>query len=139
FDSAYADIGPEGYYEAALLALYKEGDAEPDITSAVGFYQKAIDLGIQDAACYRNFAELLRKGGIAEGTEVHTPLKPDPVRAWDLIQKAIELDPIGPQNYLEAAGILILDSPKQDLDKAADLVAVAIALAGPRNTTVKGM
>jgi hypothetical protein len=53
--------------------------------------------------------------------------------------KSIELDPIDPLNYLEAAAGLLMASPKQDLDKAADYVSAAVALAGPRNGWVKAM
>jgi hypothetical protein len=139
FDTAYGELGPEAYYRAALMALRKENDTEPDVKAAMDYYQKAVELGIQDASCFRDYAEMLRKGGIREGDEVNTPLKPDQAKAWEMIQKAIELDPIGPLNYCEAAGILILDGPAQDLDKAADFATTAVALAGPRNTGVKSL
>jgi TPR repeat protein len=139
FDEAYGEMGPEAYYLAALLALRSENDSEPDVKSAVGFYQKAVDLGSTNAKLYRDYAEMLRKGGMREGDDVTTPLKPDPARAWEMIQKAIELDPIGANNYCEAAGILIMDGPKQDLDKAADLAATALALAGSRDWSTKAL
>ena len=140
FDQAYGEMGPEAYYLAAKLALRTErDDAEPDVEAAVAFYQKAVELGSQNAKCYRDYAEILRKGGVREGNEVTTPIKPDQELAWAVIQKAIELDPIGPYNYCEAAGILIMDGPRQDLDRAADFAETAVTLAGPRNTVVKSL
>jgi hypothetical protein len=50
-----------------------------------------------------------------------------------MIQKAIELDPVQPYNYTEAAGILIMDGPLQDLDRAAALVETALVLSGSRD------
>jgi hypothetical protein len=46
-----------------------------------------------------------------------------------MIQKAIQLDPIDGYNYVEAAGILILDGPLQDLEKARSMCDTASALA----------
>lgn len=139
FDQAYGELSPAAYYQAAWMALRTENDAEPDVKAAMTYYQKAVDLGIQDASCFRDYAEMLRKGGVQEGDNVHTPFKPDQAKAWEMIQKAIELDPIGPLNYCEASGIVLMDGPKQDIDKAADLAAAASALAGPRNGMVKSL
>ncbi|MHC5211589.1 MAG: DUF1570 domain-containing protein [Planctomycetota bacterium] len=133
FAQGYTELRPEAYYDAARIEFYDPKKDGSHVTNAVAFYEKAVELGIQNPRCYRDYAELLRKGGMVEAKDEATPLEPDQERAWELIQKAIELDPVQPYNYTEAAGILIMDGPLQDLDRAAALAETALALSGKRD------
>ncbi len=126
----YGELTPMAWYKAAQLAMIEPREDGSHITDALEYYEKACSLGIQVAACYRAYAEMLRKGGMLESSDAAVVRKPDPVKAWEMVQKAIQLDPIGPYNYTEAAGILILDSPIQDLDRAKSMCDAAKALAG---------
>jgi tetratricopeptide (TPR) repeat protein len=140
FEQAYGELGPEAYYRAAQLEMYSPREDGSHIQTAVEFFEKAIQKGIQNSRCYRDFAELLRKGGVLESAgEVYTELPPDQARAWAMIEKAIELDPIDPLNYCEAAGILLMNGPLQDVDRAAAMAETASALAGPRNLVVRSL
>ncbi len=134
---AYGEMRPQAYYDAARIELNLAGDEGPDVAKAAAFYQKAIDLGLQSAKCFRDYAELLRKGGVREARGTTVGFKPDPEKAWEMVQRAIALDPVDPRVYCEAAGILIMDSPIQDLDRAADLAATALAIAGSRDIGTK--
>ncbi len=136
---AYGELTPMAYYKAAKLALRYPKDDGSHVKTAMESMEKAISLGIRSAACYRDYAEMLRKGGVLEAEDATVLQKPDPVKAWDMIQKAIQLDPIGPYNYTEAAGILILDGPTQDLDRAKSMCDAALALAGRGDFGVKAM
>jgi hypothetical protein len=135
--ATYDELTPMAYYKAAQLALRYPEDDGSHVRRAVEYLEKAIAQGIQVAACYRDYAEILRKGGVLENADAAVVQKPDPVKAWEMIQKAIQLDPIGPYNYTEAAGILILDSPVQDLDRAKSMCDAAKALAGKDDYGVK--
>lgn len=134
---AYGEVDADAYYLAAQLALRTpEGITEEGVRAAKDYFEKAVSLGIQDADCYRDYAEFLRKGGVSESSNRVTVFKPDAVRGWEMIQKAIDLDPIEPLSYCEAAGLLLFDSPIQDIDKAEGLVQTARAL-GPRDWMVE--
>ncbi|MHC4846662.1 MAG: hypothetical protein ACYTCU_10950, partial [Planctomycetota bacterium] len=136
---SYGELNAQAYYLAARLALRHPQDDGSHVDIAFENFQKAVDLGIENGECYRAYAELLRKGGVLEGNAAYVQRKPDPVLAWEIIQKAIDISPLNALNYTEAAGILILDGPVQDLDKAADLAATATAIAGSRNYSVKSL
>ncbi|MCB9899239.1 MAG: hypothetical protein H6825_14635 [Planctomycetes bacterium] len=126
---AYGELNADAYYKAVQFTLFTGGDLTEDaVKTAKEYYEKAIALGITDSECYRDYAEFLRKGGIDDRGETVLPYEPDVVGGWDMIQKAIDLDPIDPLNYCEAAGQLIMDSPIQDIDKAEALVKTARAL-----------
>ncbi len=137
-DQAYGELTPQAYYLAARLALRLREKDGSHVDRAFGFYEKAVAMGIENANCYRSYAELLRKGGISENRDVFIQREPDGPLAWDMIQKAIDLDPLNPLNYCEAAGALILDSDAQDLDRAEDMVKTAKALA-PTNYAVRSL
>jgi hypothetical protein len=139
FDQAYDELKPKAYYEDARISLRMPKEDGSHILDAVAAFEKAVELGIGIAACYRDYAELLRKGGVSEASTEETPLEPDQEKAWEMIQRAIELDPVQPLNYTEAAGILILDGPLQDLDRAADLAETALALGGSRDLQVRAL
>ncbi len=138
-EQSYGELTPMAYYKAARLALRYPKDDGSHVKSAMEYMEKAVSMGIQLAACYRDYAEMLRKGGVLEANDATLLHEPDPVKAWEMIGKAIELDPIGPYNYTEAAGILILDGPVQDLDKAKSMCDTATALGGKGNYGVKSL
>jgi hypothetical protein len=56
-----------------------------------------------------------------------------------MISKSLQLDPLDPYSYTEAAGILILDGPVQDLDRAAKMATAGLKIAGARNYGVKSL
>jgi len=119
----YGELDAPAYYLAAKVAIataretYEEEEYEEAIEDALGYYEKACSLGIEDPDCYRDYSELLR-------TE-----REDGVRAWEVVQKAIERDPINPYHYMEAAGVLMMDGPQQDLDHSYAMAETANALA----------
>ena len=139
FDQAYGDLSPEAYYRAAQLELGSPKEDGSHIQTAVEFFEKAVQKDIRNARCYRDYAELWRKGGVVESRDVAIELEPDQERAWELISKAIELDPINPLNYCEAAGILLMPGPLQDIDRAASLADAGAAVAGPRDLLVASL
>jgi hypothetical protein len=98
-----------------------------------------VDLGIKDSDCYRIYAEMLLDGGIEERSGSVIVQDPDPEKAWEMIEKAIHLDPIDPYNYIQAAGILLAESRLQDIDRAAAMLDLAVAVAGPRDTFIRSM
>lgn len=136
-DQNYGELTAMAYFKAAQLALRYPEDDGSHVRRAIEYLEKAIAQGIELAACYRAYAEILRKGGVLENADAAVVRKPDPVKAWEMIQKAIHFDPIAPYNYTEAAGILILDSPIQDLDRAKSMCDAAKALAGRDDYGVK--
>ncbi|RKY21185.1 MAG: hypothetical protein DRQ55_05265 [Planctomycetota bacterium] len=134
---AYGELSPNAYYFAARL--FKNGEPlenDQHVVFAMEFYDKAVQAGIENAKAYREYAEMLRKGGMDESSSSRSIIiTPDPVKAWLMCQRAIELDPIDPLNYMEGAGALIMNSPAQDLDQAYALAETAKALA-PRSYRV---
>jgi hypothetical protein len=128
-DATYGELTPMAWYKAAGLALDHPRADGSHVRDAMEYLDRACSLGIDVPACYRQYAELLRRGGAIEATEASSLAPPDPAKAWAMIQKAIQLDPIDGYNYVEAAGILILDGPLQDLDKAKSMCDTAGALA----------
>lgn len=135
---SYGELTPEAYYLAARIAKFNAQEGDEFVEQAMEYYGKACAMGIQDDECWRDYAEMLRKGGIDEGYWTSIVAEPDAVGAWDAIQKAIELDPIDAYNYTEAAGALILDSPVQDLDRALAMVQTADSLS-PRSWGVQSL
>lgn len=125
---AYGELTANAYFLAAIISARSPLDDDEHIVKAMEYYQKAVDLGIEQARCYTNYAEMLRKGGVDERGYTAIVAEPQPAKAWEMIQRAIELDPVNPLNYTEAAGILILDGPTQDLDRAFNMVETALAL-----------
>jgi hypothetical protein len=136
-EQAYGELTPEAWYLAARLALINPQEDGSHVKTAFESYEKAIAGNIPNADCFRAFAEMLRKGGVEERSELVKLQPPDQVRAWECIQKAIDLDPIEPLSYTEAAGILVMDGELQDLDRAVMLVDIAMALAGGRNPEIR--
>jgi hypothetical protein len=136
-DETYGELTATAWYKAAELALNNPRKDGGHVRDAMQYFDKACSMGIEVAACYRQYAELLRKGGLVEASEAEVVQPPDAAKAWAMIQKAILLDPIDAYNYSEAAGILILDGPLQDLDKAKSMCDTATALAGKSNWAVK--
>ncbi|MDG2150124.1 MAG: DUF1570 domain-containing protein [Planctomycetota bacterium] len=129
---AYDDLTGPAYYHAARLAS-RSGEVSPEsVAAALDYYAKAVALDIQIAECYREYAAMLREGGLSF-LQVR---EPDIPLAWDMIQKAIELDPIEAANYVESGRILLENSPVQNLDQALAMVETAQALA-PRDFMVK--
>ncbi|HTE04666.1 MAG TPA: DUF1570 domain-containing protein, partial [Planctomycetota bacterium] len=138
-DQAYGELSPEAWYLAARLALANPQDDGSHVKTAFDCYAKAVAGGIRNADCFRQYAEMLRKGGVKErGSKVKVE-EPDQERAWEMIQKAIDLDPIEPYSYMEAAGILIIDGKLLDLDRAMSMIDIAMALGGTRNSVLKGL
>ncbi|HEX5009932.1 MAG TPA: DUF1570 domain-containing protein [Planctomycetota bacterium] len=129
-DANYGELTPLAWYKAAGLALDHPRADGGHVRDAMEYLDRACSLGIEVSACYRQYAELLRRGGAIEASETSGLAPPDTAKAWAIIQKAIQLDPIDGYNYVEAAGILILDGPLQDLPKAQSLCDTAAALAG---------
>ncbi|GJM20852.1 MAG: hypothetical protein DHS20C15_07670 [Planctomycetota bacterium] len=125
---AYGELTANAYYLAARISTANPLDDDEHIVKAMEYYQKAVDLGIEQARCYQNYAEMLRKGGVKNGSYIAIVAKPQPEKAWEMIERAIELDPVNPYNYTEAAGILLLDGASQDLDRAFNMVETALAL-----------
>ncbi len=134
----YQDMPAKGYYRAAQLALFYPQDDGSHVTKAFDFFERAVQGGIEDPTCFRRYAELLRKGGIIESRQVHKVQDPNPAHAWEMITRAIELDPVNAYSYCEAAGILIMDSEVQDIDLASQMVITARALA-PNSGSVRGL
>ena len=150
FKQLSSQLTPQAYYQAAQRALSRASfDDEEDelsdeerlelVKTAFANMARADELGLQDAGFYRRYAELLRKGGIKESNRTLKPQKPDPQAAWTMIQKAMKIDPLDPYAYTEAAGILIMDGPAQDLDRAANLATAGLAIGGGRNMWVKSL
>lgn len=127
-EQAYDDLNPRAYYRAAQTELWEPKADGSHIVKAVEHFEKAVELGIDDPECFRQYAEMLRKGGIVERNVKMTPIEPDPVRAYEMIQRAIELDPLNPLFYLEAGGILIMESELLDPDAAAQMAETGRAL-----------
>lgn len=134
---AYGELTPRAYLQAARQVKVRmpgmEGAAwDEAILQSFEYYQKAIDMGLEDSAGFREYAEMLRKGGIdSGGGAVAIVREPDQAKAWPLIERAIDLDPVNALNYCEAGGILIMDGPLQDLDRAEAMVMTARALSRP--------
>jgi hypothetical protein len=135
--NAFAQAGNR----ALTAANRSESDSEGEelVESVFEYFAQAADKGMPSAYFYRNYAQLLRKGGIDDTRRTLLPHRPDGPGAWKMIEIAIEKDPVDPYNYTEAAGILIIDGPLQDLDRAADYAATAMGIAGPRNYSVKSL
>jgi len=129
---AYGELSANAYYRAAQLARFSGDLTEDALEAAFTYYQKAVAMQIQVPSCYREYAEFLRHGG----DEELSVMDPDLPLAWTMIQKAIEMDPVEPLNYTEAAGILLPDSPVQDLDRAQAMVETARAL-GPSRLDIR--
>ena len=129
---AYGDLTAPAYYDAARLSRFNGGGSEESLIQALEYYEKAVGLQSENPNCYREFAEFLRHGGTSDVQIAN----PDLPRAWAMIQKAMELDPINPFNYTEAAGILMENSEVQDLDMALAMTETARAL-GPGRWDVK--
>ncbi len=129
---AYGDLSATAYFRAARLARGFGDVTEESVSNAFEYYEKAVDLGVTLSACYAEYAEMLREGGTA-GLRVRPP---DIPRAWEMIQKAIEYDPINPYHYLEAGHILLVESEVQELDQALAMAETARALA-PRDFLVR--
>ena len=152
FKQVAGQLTPEAYYEAAERALYRarreQGEDEEELSddermelvkTAFAHMARADEMGLKDAGFYRRYAELLRKGGIKEGDRILKPLKPDPAAAFAMIQKAMQIDPLDAYSYTEAAGILIMDGPLQDLDRAANLATAGLKVGGSRAYGVKSL
>jgi hypothetical protein len=137
-EQAYGELNATAYYRAAKSSLYQQLDEDEHIVNAMEFFQKAVDLGIQDANCFREYAEMLRKGGVMEGRYTAIIKAPNPEKAYKMAARAIELDPIGPLNYCEAAAALMMDGPAQDLDNALAMAETALALA-PRSFSITSL
>lgn len=137
-DQRYGELSPEAYFYAAKIARAYPLEDDQHIVDCMDYLAKAIELGIENAEAYRTYAEMLRKGGVSEAAYSAVVAPPDPVRAYEMAKRAIELDPINPLNYTEAAGALILDGPIQDLDLALAMTQTAQALA-PRDWNVKSL
>ncbi|MGQ0553463.1 MAG: DUF1570 domain-containing protein [Planctomycetota bacterium] len=128
-EQAYGELSPTAWYLAARMALRNPQEDDSHVKTAAECYEKAVTLGIEVDDCYRDYAEMLREGGIKEPGETVELFPPDIERAWDVIQRAIHFDPLQAANYLEAAEILVLDSSVQDLDRAVSLATIALAVA----------
>lgn len=137
-EQAYGELKPQAYFDAAMLTLRNPQPDGSHLTMARDYFEKAVGMGIERAACYRNYSELLRQGGTGDPDEAGA-LEPDPVRAWDMVQKAMTLDPVGPYNYVEAAAVLLMPSPVQDLDRAKSMCDTALALAGKGDWFISAM
>jgi hypothetical protein len=145
-----SQLTAKAYWGAGERALWRamRDDKEDKLTddqrlelvkTAFVHMQHAADMGIEEAGFYRHYAEMLRKGGIKERDQTLKPRKPDPQAAWAMIQKSLQLDPLDPYAYTEAAGILILDGAVQDLDRAANMAAAGLKVGGGRNYGVKSL
>lgn len=137
-EQAYGELSAYGYFRAARMSRREKLPGDEHVRNALRYYDKACALGYENDTCYREYAEMLRKGGIDEAgySAVVQPL--DGEKAWAMCQRAIELDPIDPFNYCEAAGALMLDGPAQDLDRAYAMAQTGLALA-PRSAMVKSL
>lgn len=138
-EQSYGELNAQAYYLAAQLALRNPLEDGSHVESAFTYFEKAVSMGIDRAACYRDYSELLRQGGVTGGEQDVTPREPDPARAWEMAQKAIQLDPVSPYNYVEAAEVLVLPGPTQDFDRAKSMCDAAIALAGKGDFFVGAM
>lgn len=137
-EQAYGELSAYGYYRAARMSKRESLPDDEHIVNSMRYFQKAADLGYDNAECYREYAEMLRKGGIDEGRYAAIVAPPNPIKAYEMAQKAIELDPIAALNYTEAAGALVMDSPIQDLDLALAMTNTAKALS-PRDWSVQSL
>ncbi len=128
-EQAYTELNPRAYYLAARLELMDPKDDDSHVTAAQEFFEKAVSLGVDNAECYRAYAEMVRKGGVDHGRgKLSKTMEPDPDKALMLIDRAIELDPVNPQLYLERGGILIMESDFVDPDEALGMAEIAVAL-----------
>ncbi len=132
-------LSAQDCFDVALSSLSRARDEQDDKSIELAFtcFEKADGLGLNRPYFYRRYAELLRFGGISVEGVMRAPHPPDAPKAWAMIQKAIALDPVEPLNYIEAGWILLIDSPLQDLDKAAAMAGTALAVAGSRSEWVK--
>ncbi len=135
-EQAYTELNPRAYYSAAQRELWEPKEDGSHIVKAVEYFEKAIELDVDDPECYRQYAELLRKGGVRENSYSAEVIDEDPARAYELIKRAIELDPLNPFYYLEAGGILIMESDLLDPEAAYAMAETGKAL-GPKNTQVE--
>jgi len=138
-EQAYGELSPEAWYLAARLALITPQDDGSHVKTAFDCYDKAVLGNIKNANCYRDYAEMQREGGVVERKGTVKVQEPDQARAWELIQKAIDLDPIEPLSYTEAAAILIMEGKLQDLDRAVSMLDIAMAVGGSKNYGIKVM
>ncbi|HEX5009933.1 MAG TPA: hypothetical protein VFY71_05990 [Planctomycetota bacterium] len=117
-----------------------EEEAAKHVREGLDNFEAAAKAGdYRSAYFYRRYAELLRKGGIVEDEDSIVVQPPDGVRAWEMVRKALEVAPVDPYNYAEAAGVLVMDGPQQNLDLATSYAKAAVAIAGPRNLSVKSL
>lgn len=137
-EQAYDELNPRAYYRAAQTELWEPKPDGSHIVKSVEYFEKAVQLGVDDPECYRQYAEMLRKGGIVERNTRSTPIPVDAPRAFEMIQKAIELDPLNPLFYIEAGGILVMESEITDLDTAAQMAETGLAL-GAKDPSVQGL
>jgi hypothetical protein len=150
--SAEVPMTGEAYYLAGATALNsataedKKGNTPSDeeaakfVRDGLDNFEAAAKAGdYRNAYFYRRYAELLRKGGIVEDEDTIVVQPPDGARAWEMIRKALEIAPVDPYNYAEAAGVLVTDGPQQNLDLATAYAKSAVAIAGPRNAGVKSL
>ncbi len=138
-EQAYGELSPEAWYLAARLALSNPQEDGSHVKTAFDCYEKAVNGNIKNADCYRAYAEMQRLGGIDERKGTIQTQPPDQARAWELIQRAIDLDPIEPLSYTEAAAILIMEGSLQDLDRATSMLDIAMAVGGSRNSYIKAL
>jgi len=137
-EQSYGELNAYGYYRAARMSMREPLDDDEHIANAMEYFQRAVDLGYDNAGCYREYAEMLRKGGVIEGSYSALAKPEDPTKAYEMAKRAVELDPIGPLNYCEAAAALMMDGPAQDLDLALAMTETAAALA-PRSFLVTSL
>ncbi|MFT7464259.1 MAG: hypothetical protein ACI9EF_002609 [Pseudohongiellaceae bacterium] len=137
-EQAYGELNAYGYYRAARMSRREPLDDDEHIVNAMLYFEKAIELGYDNANCFREYAEMLRKGGVDDTNYTAVIREPDPSAAYAMAKRAIEADPIGPLNYCEAAGALMMSGPDQDLDQALAMTETALALA-PRDWFVQSL
>ena len=150
--SAEVPMTGEAYYLAGSTALNaataedkkgntpSEEEAAKLVREALDNFEAAAKAGdYRNAYFYRSYAELLHFGGIVEDEDKIVVQPPDGAHAWEMIRKAIEISPVDPYNYAEAAAILVTEGPQQNLDLATSYAKTAVAIAGPRNMGVKAL
>jgi len=132
-DQEGVELTPQASYEAARRAMLEPRSDGRHTRMAVESFEAALAAGSTDARCWRDYAEFIRKGGVLQAGDAPASSGPDLPRALSLARRAIELDPLDPYNYLEAAGCMLPDGPAQDLDTAAGLCDAAEALSTPED------
>ena len=133
---AYGEMPANAYVDAASLALRFPEDDGSHVERAMEFFDKATSKGTTNPWAYYRYARMLRLGGVENYNEIIKPHDPEPARALEMIDRAIELDPLQALFYAERGEILLMEGELRDIDAVADMAITARAI-DPDNSLVR--